>query len=66
MNNTVLRWSEISDLGCTKSEPDEERDIEISVNSADMDINEIMDKLIIPLLRGIGYLDSTINGCLRE
>lgn len=56
MNKTTLILREQSDLG-----GDEEREVSISINKAELDIYEIIDFIIIPVLKGMGYSESTID-----
>ena len=62
MNKTTLTWDEVSDL----SGKDEHRNIVISEDIADMDMTEIFDKFIKPLLWGIGYHTEVVDNWFKR
>lgn len=57
---------ETSDLGLTKGEEPEEREVLIAINEADLNIYEMIDKVIRPLLAGFGYAEKSIDKVLGE
>lgn len=61
MNFTELRYIEVSDV---PQGEDQEREVMVNKNAADLTIDEFMEELIIPLMKGVGYSDKLIDEAL--
>lgn len=57
---------ERSDLGCKRNEEPEEREVLVAINEADLNIYEMVDRVIRPLLAGFGYVEGSIDKVLGE
>jgi hypothetical protein len=57
MNKFELTWKEISDL----SGEEEIRGGSMYIAKSDMDMNDFIEEVIIPLCKSVGYRDKTID-----